>query len=90
MAPGLDRAAAGHILGVQAQLWTETCPTESACDAKLWPRMLAAAEIGWTRSDQCDWRDFSCRLADGQYVRLARAIGADEKELMQRGKIGAP
>jgi hexosaminidase len=59
------RRAARHILGPQGQLWTETCPTEEDCDAKLWPRTLALAEIAWTPRDRLDWRDFQ-RRADAR------------------------
>jgi hexosaminidase len=50
-----------HILGLQANLWTEHVRTTEYADRMLWPRAAIVAEIGWS-SAQKDWPAFSRRL----------------------------
>ena len=40
-----------HILGIQANLWTEYIPVERQAEMMLWPRALAIAETGWTQPE---------------------------------------
>jgi hexosaminidase len=61
--PTLDEAARRHVLGVQANLWTEHMQTEDRVQWMAWPRAAAVAEIGWTAPQRRDWRDFLSRLA---------------------------
>ncbi len=51
-----------HVLGGQANLWTEYISTESHSDYMLFPRLAAAAEIFWTPQDKRNWQDFSPRI----------------------------
>ncbi|MDR1818463.1 MAG: family 20 glycosylhydrolase, partial [Puniceicoccales bacterium] len=37
-----------HLLGIQANMWTEVCPNEEDLEWKLFPRLCAVAEIAWT------------------------------------------
>lgn len=60
--PTLDEAARRHVLGVQANLWTEHMQTEDRVQWMAWPRAAAVAEIGWTAPQRRDWRDFLSRL----------------------------
>jgi hexosaminidase len=53
---------AKHILGVQANLWTEYIQTTSQVEYMLYPRASAIAEIGWTSLKQKDYNDFTARL----------------------------
>lgn len=48
-----------HILGVQANLWTEYIPTPGKALYMLLPRALAVSEIGWTNSKDRNWTSFS-------------------------------
>ena len=50
------------ILGVQANLWSECLYTESQVEYQTYPRILAVAEVGWTRPEQKNFEDFSRRL----------------------------
>ncbi|QNL52400.1 family 20 glycosylhydrolase [Olivibacter sp. SDN3] len=52
----------GHILGVQANVWTEYISTQEHVDYMVFPRALALAEVAWTSPDQKDWPDFQHRL----------------------------
>ena len=51
-----------HILGVQANTWTEYIPTPEHLEYMMFPRALAVAEIGWTPQENRDWQDFKPRM----------------------------
>lgn len=53
---------ARHILGVQANVWTEYLQTPSQVEYMVYPRASAIAEIGWTSLKQKDYGDFTNRL----------------------------
>lgn len=69
----LDTAAAKHILGVQAPLWSEYITTDAMLEEKALPRAAALAEIGWTAADRRDWPGFVSRLP-AMFARY-RALG---------------
>ncbi len=81
---GLDDGAARHILGLQANLWSEYIPTAAQMEYMIYPRAFAIAEIGWSPAQNKDYADFR-----GRAVRLAdefREQGYNPFEL--RGEIG--
>lgn len=51
-----------HILGVQANTWTEYIKTADHLEYMMFPRALAVAEIGWTPQELRDWQDFKPRM----------------------------
>ena len=67
---GLTAGERGHILGLQANLWTEHVRTERDAARMLFPRLAALAEVGW--SVRRSWPDFERRLAVelGRYRQL--------------------
>ncbi|SJN18436.1 beta-N-acetylhexosaminidase [Sphingobacterium sp. JB170] len=80
-----------HILGVQANLWTEFIATENKAFYMLFPRFLAVAEVGWTPLDTKDWVDFSeervpihlAKLdAENIRFRVPEPIGAKDTTLI--------
>jgi len=62
-----------HILGVQGNVWTEHIRTEERLWDKLFPRMAAVAELGWSPPHVNDWENFAARLPD-QFDRY-QALG---------------
>lgn len=58
LAKGAD---ASKVLGVQANLWTETVTATERVDYLLFPRMAALSESAWTR-DRKNFKDFTNRL----------------------------
>jgi hexosaminidase len=48
-----------HILGAQANLWTEYIPTEAKADYMLLPRLLAVSELNWTPLANKNFNDFA-------------------------------
>lgn len=53
---------ARHILGAQANLWTEYLKTPEAVEYMAWPRALALAEATWSTKEARDWNSFAARL----------------------------
>lgn len=51
-----------HIIGVQANLWTEYIPTTTQVEYMVLPRMAALAEVQWTAADKKNYADFTQRL----------------------------
>jgi len=60
----LTPAQAKHILGAQANLWSEYLKTPDAVEYMVWPRALALAELTWSSREARDWGSFSARLPD--------------------------
>ncbi|TDS16023.1 glycoside hydrolase family 20 protein [Sphingobacterium paludis] len=58
----LDEDKAKHILGAQANLWTEYMPTYQHVEYMAFPRALALAEVNWTNQESRNWMDFKERL----------------------------
>ncbi|MDR0232319.1 MAG: family 20 glycosylhydrolase [Dysgonamonadaceae bacterium] len=53
---------AKHILGPQANLWTEYLPSRERREYMIFPRIVALAENGWLPQDKKDFRNFESRL----------------------------
>lgn len=58
----LSEEEAKHILGTQANIWTEYISSPAHAEYMSIPRMLALAEVAWTPSEKKSWRQFSKRL----------------------------
>lgn len=52
-----------HILGAQANLWTEYIHSSEHVEYMILPRMAALAEVQWTQPEKKDFKDFTKRLA---------------------------
>lgn len=52
-----------HILGTQANLWTEYIHSSEHVEYMVLPRMAALAEVQWTQPEKKDFKDFTKRLA---------------------------
>ena len=51
-----------HILGAQANVWTEYITCEPQIQYQILPRMAALAELQWLQPDQKNYEDFKARL----------------------------
>ena len=58
----LTEEQAKHILGAQANLWTEYIATTEHAEYMILPRMAALAEVQWTQPEKKDYADFTQRL----------------------------
>jgi hexosaminidase len=66
---GLDKDKWNHILGAQANVWTEYIYSPEYTEYMTYPRIIALAEVTWSRKNQKDYKDFERRIAN-QLVRL--------------------
>ena len=82
---GIVAGAEDHILGVQANLWTEYVATPEHLEYMLLPRMCALSEIQWCEADKKDYARFDASL-DHTFAILD-AMGM-QYSLDCRGKIG--
>ncbi len=64
---------ASHVLGLQADLWTEHIRTPERVEFMTFPRVAALAEVGWSPAERLDWPAFVERLVP-QYGRY-RTLG---------------
>ena len=48
-----------HILGVQANLWTEYIATDAKAEYMILPRMIALSEVAWTPIANKNYEDFA-------------------------------
>jgi hexosaminidase len=69
----LTEAEAAHILGGQANLWTEYVPDGKHAEYLVLPRLAALAEVVWTPKARRSWDDFASRVGG----LLARYGAAD-------------
>ncbi|MFD4899746.1 beta-N-acetylhexosaminidase [Streptomyces sp. NPDC058411] len=70
--PGLSEEAAGHIMGAQANVWTEVMQNRDRVDYQVFPRLAAFAEVAWSRlpaPGERDFADFERRM-NTHYARL--------------------
>ena len=75
--PGADAAAAGHILGLEAALWTEHIRSFDELQAMAFPRAAALAEVGWSAPGRRDWISFMKRLPAQMDRYAGLGLGAD-------------
>lgn len=59
---GLNDEQKKHILGAQANLWTEYILSPEQVEYMVLPRMAALAEVQWTQPEKKDYKDFVKRL----------------------------
>ena len=60
--PEIPAGQRKHILGVQANLWTEHMRLEERVEYMAFPRAAALAEVAWSSPEHIDWADFQRRL----------------------------
>ena len=58
----LSVAAREHILGAQANLWSEYMTNEAMVEYQALPRMSALSEVQWTQPERKDYEAFKERL----------------------------
>ncbi|GHT41107.1 hypothetical protein AGMMS49965_10380 [Bacteroidia bacterium] len=59
---GLTAEEQKHILGLGCQMWTEWVPNTQNLYGKVFPRIAAFAEVGWTAPEKKDYNSFLQRL----------------------------
>ena len=80
----LTTKEAKHILGAQANLWTEYIDSPAKAEYMAYPRAIALAEALWTPASRKDWKGFVQRLdqhlerLDGLKVNYAKRLKVPE------------
>jgi hexosaminidase len=69
----LTKEQAKHILGAQANVWTEYISTTQHVEYMSLPRMAALAEVQWTQPEKKNYEDFAVRLP--QLIRFYQRDG---------------
>jgi hexosaminidase len=64
----LSAEEARHVLGAQAQIWTEYMPNGRHVEYFAWPRLTAMSEVLWSPQAARNFEDFKSRLG----TQLAR------------------
>lgn len=77
---------AAHILGAQANVWTEYLKTPGAVEYMAWPRALALAEVTWSTREARDWDSFVARLPAA--LRALDALGVNYRVPAVQGLEG--
>ncbi|MEU3449673.1 beta-N-acetylhexosaminidase [Streptomyces thermolilacinus] len=77
--PGLSAEAAAHVIGVQANVWTEAVDSRARLDYQTFPRLAAFAEVAWSTTLPApgarDHDGFARRM--GAHCRRLDALGVD-------------
>ena len=71
----LNETEGKHILGVQANTWTEYMPNADHVEYMVFPRLLALAEVAWTPQELRTWADFKPRM--NSHVNLLKKGGVN-------------
>ena len=58
----LDAAQARHVLGAQANVWTEHMPSIAHVQHAVFPRLDALSEVLWSPAVARDWKGFLARM----------------------------
>ncbi|WP_415952078.1 beta-N-acetylhexosaminidase [Streptomyces sp. KLOTTS4A1] len=76
--PQLTAEEAAHVLGTQANLWTEVMESRARVDYQAFPRLAAFAEVAWSEMPAAGERDFADfeRRMTAHYRRL-EALGVE-------------
>ncbi|MFE2494830.1 beta-N-acetylhexosaminidase [Streptomyces scopuliridis] len=76
--PELTEEEAAHVLGTQANVWTEVMHDSSRVDYQVFPRLAAFAEVAWSdlpAPAERDFADFEQRMAE--HYRRFDALGVE-------------
>ena len=77
---GIPQDKRHHILGVQANLWTEFIKTPEHLEYMLLPRLLAISEVQWSIPENKNWNRFRHSVAAKQ-IPLMRAKGYTVRDI---------
>ena len=59
--PSMTEAARQHVIGVQANLWTEYVYTNEFAEYQVLPRMGALSELQWSQPEKKDYENYKQR-----------------------------
>jgi hexosaminidase len=68
-----------HVLGGQANLWTEYVPNLRQVEYMMFPRLGALSEVDWSPKEERNWSDFEIRTALNE--KRLRVMGVNYRPL---------
>jgi hexosaminidase len=77
--PSITPAEAHHVLGTQAQIWTEYLASPGYVEYMAYPRLTALAEVAWTPAERKNYGDFLSRLS--VHVQRLENLGVNYRPL---------
>lgn len=93
---GMTETEANHVLGGQANLWSEQIKTEPHSEYMIFPRLAALSETLWSTKESRNWEDFSLRMTsmfkrydvmDINYAKSAFLVMEDVKINMDTEEV---
>ncbi len=75
----LSDAEAAHVIGVQANVWTEYMKTPEHVEYMVFPRLFALSEIAWSLAEGKDYGGFLHRL--DRHLERLDALGVNYRPL---------
>ena len=82
----LDGSKARFVMGAQANIWTEYIPTIEQLDYMTYPRLLAMAEVTWSKKEDRNFDNFRTRLQS--HYRLLQRLNVNYCHPSCRLEIG--
>ena len=77
---GIPESGRKHILGVQANLWTEYIATEEHLQYMLLPRLMALSEVQWCKPENKDFEGFRTKLSEHE-LKILEVMGYNYRRL---------
>ena len=86
-----------HLIGVQANVWTDLFGSEEQVQLQIFPRAAALAEIGWSPPEKQRWPEFIARLSaqmrrysrlDIRYSDAVFQVRIDTRTVGARDRVG--
>lgn len=70
----LDKKHHKHVLGAQANVWTEYMSTSDYVEYMIFPRVVALSETVWTNPENKDWTKFQEKMSNQYSLLDARNV----------------
>jgi hexosaminidase len=80
----LDKKYHDKIIGLGAQMWGEWIPTNGEMHFRVFPRIAAYAEIGWTKNENKNFKSFKLALKNLQKRWKKKGIYFADDEFVEK------
>jgi len=80
----LDKKYHDKIIGLGAQMWGEWIPTNGEMHFRVFPRIAAYAEIGWTKNENKNFKSFKSALKNLQKRWKKKGIYFADEEFVEK------
>jgi len=80
----LDKKYHDKIIGLGAQMWGEWIPTNGEMHFRVFPRIAAYAEIGWTKNENKNFKSFKLALKNLQKRWKKKGIYFADEEFVEK------